>query len=135
MESNFQKEIDQTGGTLTIQAKPYAESMAKLDQAVKKISEGNDIDHRVLNFESPSLFRKLLTPKRLEMIEWLMERGPSDSIRALARELDRGKGEVHDDLAILNRYGIVHFRQEGLAKQPYIPFDEIDIDIKIKAVA
>lgn len=135
MEFDFQEEIDQAGGTLTIQANPYEESMAKLDQAVKDLSEGKDSDHRVLNFESPSLFRELLTPKRLEMIEWLMEHGPSESIRALARDLDRGKGEVHDDLEILKRYGIVYFKREGQAKQPFIPFDEIDIDIKIKAAA
>jgi predicted transcriptional regulator len=135
VSTEFQDEIEEAGGTLEIRSIPFQDSRDELDEAVHDISEGKDMNRHVLNFESPDLFRKLLTPKRLEMIEWLMENGRPDSIRDLARRLDRGKGEVHDDLDILEKYGIVYYKQDGQAKQPFIPYNEIDIDIKIKAVA
>lgn len=135
MEHDFQAEIEEAGGVLTIQSNPLEESFGDLKDSVKAIERGEGVNQHVLNFESPDLFRKLLTPKRLEMIQWLMENDRPESIRDLARKLDRGKGEVHDDLDILEQYGIVYYKQEGQAKQPFIPYDEIDIDIKIKAVA
>ncbi|MFB6354986.1 MAG: transcriptional regulator [bacterium] len=135
MEPDFQEEIERAGGTLTIRSQPFDQSYQDLSESIRALEQGEDVDHHVLNFESPGMFRKLLTPKRLEMIEWLMKNDRPDSIRDLARRLDRGKGEVHDDLDVLEQYGIVYFKQDGQAKQPFIPYDEIDIDIKIKAVA
>ncbi len=135
MEHDFQEEIEEAGGVLTIRSESLEESFRDLTESVRSIEQGENANEHVLNFESPGLFRKLLTAKRLEMIKWLMENERPESIRDLARKLERGKGEVHDDLDVLEQYGIIYYKQAGQAKQPFIPYDEIDIDIKIKAVA
>jgi len=39
--------------------------------------------------------------------------------------------QVHDDLQLLNEYRIVHFHEEGAAKQPYVPYDTVHIEVEL----
>ena len=52
-------------------------------------------------------------------------------MRGLADRLERDVRQVHDDLQLLNEYRIVHFREEGGAKKPHIPYDTVQIDIEL----
>lgn len=56
---------------------------------------------------------------------------PAESIRGLADRLGRDIRQVHDDLKILAEYRIVHFREEGGAKKPHIPYDTIPFEIEL----
>lgn len=56
---------------------------------------------------------------------------PAESIRALADRLDRDVRQVHDDLQILSESRIVHFREAGSAKQSYVPYDTVKIEVEL----
>jgi predicted transcriptional regulator len=66
----------------------------------------------------------------LELVRSLMDE-PAESIRALADRLDRDVRQVHDDLQTLSEYRIIHFREEGTAKQPYIPYETVKIEVEL----
>lgn len=86
----------------------------------------------VVSFESAEGVRRLLTDRRLELLHSLMGE-PARSISALAGRLDRSYSVVHDDVAVLAEYGIVLFRREGRAKQPFVPYERIEFDVTIVA--
>lgn len=90
---------------------------------------GEEVPH-VLNFQNPSDLRALLTDRRVEMLRSVMTERP-DSIRQLAERLDRDVKTVHDDLQVLAEYDIVHFEQSGRAKQPFVPYDSIEVSLEI----
>lgn len=55
---------------------------------------------------------------------------PPNSIRRLADRLDRDVHDVHGDLHLLAEYRIVHFREDGRAKQPYVPYETVRIEVE-----
>lgn len=93
--------------------------------------QGEEVPH-VVNFEEPSQLRALLTDRRIEILEEVMER-PPESIRELADRLERDIHDVHDDLHLLAEYGIVYFREKGRAKQPFVPYETVRIEVEIEA--
>lgn len=86
----------------------------------------------VVSFESTKGFRRLLTDRRLEIMRSLMTE-PADSISDLAERLNRNYSTVHEDVEVLAEYGIVQFRQEGQAKQPFVPYDTIEFGVTVQA--
>ncbi|MFB6100440.1 MAG: hypothetical protein ABEK16_04155 [Candidatus Nanohalobium sp.] len=100
-----------------------AESMEGLKNALEK-----DEPYITKNIR-PEHLRKLMTPKRRELTEFVKEERPS-SISETAEELDRGLREVDQDLKLLERMGILYFEKEGRARKPVIPFENIDIQYR-----
>lgn len=98
-----------------------------------RIFDEDEQPPRVISFEDPSELRRLLTPKRLEMVETLMSY-EFGSIREVARHLDRGLREVHEDLELLEEYGIVVFEEDGSSKAPRVPHETVRVEIEIRAV-
>jgi len=90
---------------------------------------GEAVPH-VVNFENHSDLRALLTDRRIELLQSVMAEQP-DSIRRLADRLDRDVKSVHNDLQVLTEYDIVHFEQAGRAKQPFVPYDSIEVTLEI----
>ena len=114
--------------TLRITSKPsedYEESA--LDRA-ERWEQGDEVPH-VVNFEDRARLRRLLTDRRMELLETVMER-PPESIRALAGRLDRDVRDVHDDLHLLAEYDVIHFEEDGRAKKPYVPYDTVRIEVE-----
>lgn len=85
----------------------------------------------VLSFSSPAQLFSVISPKRWELIERLQKIGPS-SQRGLARTLGRDIKRVHEDLAVLMEWGIVENSADG---KVFVPYDEIEADFTLKAVA
>lgn len=114
--------------TLLITAKPSeAHEQDALDRA-ERWEQGDAVPH-VVNFEDRSRLRELLTDRRMELLEAVMEHPPG-SIRALADRLGRDVHDVHSDLHLLAEYGIVHFESDGSAKKPYVPYDTVRIEVE-----
>ncbi|PSP37242.1 transcriptional regulator [Halobacteriales archaeon QH_7_65_31] len=101
---------------------------AALDR-LDRWNAGEAVPH-VVNFENHSDLRALLTDRRIELLQSVMAKQP-DSIRRLADRLDRDVKSVHDDLQVLTEYDIVHFEQAGRAKQPFVPYDSIEVTLEI----
>jgi predicted transcriptional regulator len=84
-----------------------------------------------LHFESAAALFRVLTPKRWELIERLQSMGPN-SMRALARALERDVKRVHEDIGDLKRCGLVARTEDGTF---HIPYDLIHADFDLRAVA
>lgn len=79
---------------------------------------------QVISHESAEV---VLTPKRREVIETLRS-ADVESVRGLARRLDRDKGQVSRDLGTLAEHGVVNYHSEGRSKRPYLTQEHIVVE-------
>jgi predicted transcriptional regulator len=70
---------------------------------------------------------KILTDKRRELIDYLKDHDP-ESVRAVARALDRDKSGVSRDLGLLAENQIVEFEEVGAAKAPRLATENVVIE-------
>jgi len=93
-------------------------------QMARALARGGMNDVQVLSHESAA---RVLTPKRRELVEVL--RGETvESVRDLARHVERDKGQVSRDLEILAEHGVVDFEEEGRAKRPYLQHEHVVVE-------
>jgi len=114
--------------TLRITSLPSKQAQAAAVERAERWEQGEEVPH-VVNFEDRSRLRELLTDRRMELLEAVMEQRP-ESIRDLAGRLDRDVHDVHSDLHLLAEYEIVHFEENGRAKRPYVPYDTVRIEVE-----
>lgn len=114
--------------TLRITALPAERAQEAAIARAKQWEQGEEVPH-VVNFEDRSRVRELLTDRRMELLEAVME-SPPESIRALATHLGRDVHDVHDDVHLLAEYDIIHFEKDGRAKRPYVPYDTVRIEVE-----
>ena len=114
--------------TLRITSLPAEQAQAAAIERAEQWENGEEVPH-VVNFEDRARLRQLLTDRRMELLEAVMER-PPESIRALADRLDRDVHDVHDDLHLLAEYDVIHFEENGRAKKPYVPYDTVRIEVE-----
>jgi predicted transcriptional regulator len=103
-----------------------SESIAALDEAVATREGGPS----VLAFETPRQALRLLSDARFELLETIRTEKP-ESIRELARLVDRDVSIVHKDLELLAEHGIVELHSEGRNKRPTVAYEEIRIDVDL----
>ena len=114
--------------TLRITSLPAEQAQAAAIERAERWEEGGEVPH-VVNFQDRARLRQLLTDRRMELLEAVMEH-PPESIRALADRLDRDVHDVHDDLHLLAEYDVIHFEENGRAKKPYVPYDTVRIEVE-----
>lgn len=107
-------------------------------QALRQV-EGGERSSRGpgLYFESLEDLRKLLTPKRLDLLVAILHHAPG-SVTELARRLGRDIKNVSEDLAALQQLRLIEFAPgptHGNARAPIVPYDEIDLTIDLQALA
>jgi len=87
----------------------------------------------VVSFATVGELRKILTDRRIELLQTLMDTdGAAESISALAEALDRDYKTVHDDVTLLADYGIVFIvEDDDRSKRPYLPYERIRLDIEL----
>lgn len=78
-----------------------------------------------LNIESLETFGRIFRPTNLTLLEAIAEHGP-DSIRELARLVDRHPPEVTENVNELSDYGLIELVEDGRAKRPTIWYDEFE---------
>jgi predicted transcriptional regulator len=71
--------------------------------------------------------RQVIPPKRQDIIDELGER-EHDSVRALARALDRDKGQVSRDLGALSEHATVTYETDGRSKSPRLTQEHLVIE-------
>lgn len=76
--------------------------------------------------ESLETFGRIFRPTNLELLSAIAETEP-ESIRELARTVDRHPPEVTDNVHELADYGLINLVDRGRAKQPQLWYDEIEI--------
>ncbi|PSQ15032.1 transcriptional regulator [Halobacteriales archaeon QS_8_69_73] len=114
--------------TLRITSKPSEDHKESALDRAERWEQGDEVPH-VVNFEDRARLRQLLTDRRMELLETVMEQPPG-SIRALAGCLGRDVHDVHDDVHLLAEYDVIHFEEDGRAKKPYVPYDTVRIEVE-----
>jgi len=117
---------------LEIRSGTWRAAKEKALEKARKFDKGEEVDKTSVVFVDPVDVQRILTPKRLEMIEELMSEDVEvGSIRELAEVLERNPSEVHEDVHTLEEYGIVELLEEGRAKRPVVPYDDININVSL----
>ncbi|MFB6100673.1 MAG: transcriptional regulator [Candidatus Nanohalobium sp.] len=86
----------------------------------------------VVGFSDPERIRELLTPKRRELMQAVIQSEP-ESISELSETLGRDLKSVHRDLETLGENKIIYFEKENGRKRPVIPFDSIKVEYDLKS--
>lgn len=81
-------------------------------------------DVKILSLEEAD---EILTPKRQEIVEALSQ-GEYESVRDLARGLNRDKGQVSRDLATLAEHGVVTYDTDGRSKSPRLTQERVVVE-------
>jgi len=83
-----------------------------------------------LSIENLATFGRVFRPTNLELLEAIVEHQP-ESIRELARVVERHPPEVLDNVNELADYGLLELKKEGRSKRPVVWYDEIDVDLPL----
>jgi len=119
--------------TITIQS--LAESLQAFGQVARAIQRGHPPKTITdsLSFSSLEAMRKVLTPKRLELLQVIRQERPA-SIYALAKTTGRDLRNVQDDVAMLVRLDLVSLSRGRHARagvSPRVEYDQIRLDIPL----
>lgn len=79
-----------------------------------------------LAVESLETFNRVFRATNVELLQAIAEHEP-ESIRALARIVDRHPPEVTDNVTELENYGLIELERNGRAKRPSVWYDEIEV--------
>jgi predicted transcriptional regulator len=96
----------------------------KRAKIARVLAEEGFEDVYVLDRESAE---HVLTGKRTAVLDCLRDT-EVESVRGLARELDRDKGSVSRDLAVLARHDLVEFREDGSRKIPVVKHETVIVE-------
>jgi len=100
-------------------------------EAIEAVEEGES-PPAVVSFATVGELRKILTDRRIELLRELIDTdGAAESISALAEGLDRDYRTVHDDVTLLEGYGVLFVVDEGQSKRPYLPYKRIHLDVEL----
>lgn len=115
---------------LRITVESFEEMREDTLDAVESASEDEE-QPAVVSFRTVGELRKMLTDRRLELLQALMAiDGAAESISALAEDLDRDYRTVHDDVSLLADHGLLFIIEEGQSKRPYLPYERIHLDVE-----
>jgi predicted transcriptional regulator len=105
---------------LSISIKRAGESAEEFVEAWRRAEQGNPPEQPIerLYFEDLATMLKVLTPGRLEVLKVLHQTGPV-SVRALAGRMKRDYKNVHHDLQVLERVGLVTRSADGRLTAPW----------------
>lgn len=107
-----------------------------VEMARTAASDDSESQPAVVSFASVDQLREILTERRIELLRALIAiDGAAESITALADALDRDYRPVHDDVTLLDRYGVIFVAEDGRAKKPYVPYETVKIEVEIDAQA
>lgn len=81
-------------------------------------------------FTSFMAFRKIMTPKRLELLHIIKIKKPT-SLNELARMAKRDVKNVVDDVKYLERIGLVEKKEDRKKTTPIVKFDKINLEIAV----
>ena len=94
--------------------------------------EAGEEQPAVVSFRSVGDLRKILTDRRIELLQVLVATdGAAESIAALAADLDRDYSTVHDDVTLLADYGLLFVVADGQSRRPYLPYDRVHLDVEL----
>ncbi len=123
-----------TQNTLIVTVESIGTVQQRTADAFEQALAGDVPDHdapRRLSFETTDQLARVFTPRAIDLLQAIAQNDP-ESIREAARVVDRDIRQVSENLERLEEYGVVEFVEEGRAKRPVVPYDEIDIRLPLR---
>ncbi|WP_435196293.1 hypothetical protein [Natronomonas sp. EA1] len=123
--------IDPEGRTLHIRLLDAEDDRSELDDVLEALDAGEEVEadsDPVLRVESLATLGRVLRETNLELLDAIARHEP-ESIRALARAVDRGPKEVLQNVNELEDYGLIAVEERGQSKRPYLPYEKLDIEL------
>jgi len=102
-------------------------------ETVQRIDKGESLTPVTgpeIYFANFEIFRKALTPKRLELLHMIKINKPA-SINELARMAKRDVKNVADDVKYLEQIGLIEIKETGRKTAPRISYDKIALEIAV----
>lgn len=104
---------------------------------IRKIAQGKTVAPlRVVHFEDPKDFLRVLTPKRFELFQYVRKHGGAESIEELSTAIDRDRETVSRDLKELARMGFVRLLETaspGHGKRVSVRPPEGELELRFRA--
>lgn len=125
------RDADKHPDVLRITVRSDAAALDAMGERMDRWAEGETVP-AVVSLGSARDLRRLLTDRRIELLQSIMGESPA-SISALAERVGRHYREVYEDVELLAEHGIVYFQHEGSAKRPWVPYERIELDMAITA--
>jgi predicted transcriptional regulator len=121
-EKKMSKKITVRTGSIEEAAKEFIDVWHKIEkqempEVVEKIS-----------FQDQRVLFKTLTPKRFEILEYVHQQ-EGISIRSLAKALGRDYSNVHQDVTILHRLGLMSLNEK--THEYFVPWDVVVTEIPL----
>jgi predicted transcriptional regulator len=122
--------------TLTIEIRPLSDLTDDFREGFKAAQQGRAFKRREgVYFTSLEAARNFLTKSRIALLHAIRLKRPR-SIYELAKMVDRDLKNVQQDVALLERHGLVKFTEKRRGEKskvriPEAPFDEIALRIAI----
>lgn len=106
------------------------ESLKETEEIDKGIFKGPKVS---VTFSNISLFRKFLTPKRLELLRIIKAKKPS-SLYKLSKMTNRPLKSINRDINIMEEIGLIDLNKTKNKRPNVVPsvsYDRIDVSISI----
>lgn len=104
-----------------------------VEEAMRAIDCGDEPERSYgLTLGSEDRLKQVLDDRNVEIIRTVAREEP-ESIRELARLVDRDVRQVHDSVTELETLGLVEFEEQGRSKKPTVWYDSISVDIPVVA--
>lgn len=117
--------------TLHVTVESNAEFFDSALTDLRQLEAGEELgDQYVLSLPDETALERLFRAKNIELLRAIATEQP-ESVRALARTVDRDVKNVSTALDELAELGLVRLEEEGRSKRPVVPYDDIDVEIGI----
>ena len=122
-----------TTNTLYITVESTAEFFEAAREDVRRLEAGERLeDEYVLSLSDEEALERVLRAKNLELVRTIATAEP-ESVRELARLVDRDIKNVSTALSRLAELGLVELEDVGRAKKTTVWYDHVEIDIQVAA--
>lgn len=103
-------------------------------KTLSHLRKGDEIaQHHEVSFETIGALRKVVTPKRLELLHMIKQHSPQ-SIYELAKLVNRDIKSVNTDIKILadlDMISLEEHQEERKKVKPTVSFDKLNVEIAI----
>ena len=96
-------------------------------EAIQSLKDGEPLQHPAkITLPNEELLGEIFNERTYKLLRVIREESPA-SIRETARLVDRDKKNVHEELTKLEALGVIRFEDDGHAKSPVFPYDNLFI--------
>jgi predicted transcriptional regulator len=120
--------------TLHITVESTADFFESAVSDLRAVDSEKAVDDRyVLSLPDEEALERVLSAKNLELLRTTVTEEPN-SVRDLARRVDRDIKNVSTALNELESLGLLEFETAGRAKRPVVWYDDIEVDIHLAGI-